>query len=92
MRKGITIQVSGKVQGVWYRGSTEYQAKSLGIVGFVENRPDGSVYVEAFGEESALTELVAWCHIGPKHAWVDEVVVQEIPIDPCQTTFLIRRS
>jgi acylphosphatase len=43
------ITVSGKVQGVWFRKSTQDKARELGLRGFVRNQPDGSVYIEASG-------------------------------------------
>lgn len=74
--KRIAIQVKGKVQGVFYRASTVTKAQQLGVMGFVRNEPDGSVYIEAEGDEGNLNELIAWCRIGPPRAFVDEVIVE----------------
>ncbi len=74
--KRIAIQVSGKVQGVFYRASTVTKAHQLDVKGFVRNEPDGSVYVEAEGDAEKLGELVAWCKIGPPRALVNEVIVE----------------
>jgi acylphosphatase len=74
--KRIAIQVKGKVQGVFYRASTVTKAQQLGVMGFVRNEPDGSVYIEAEGDEEKLNELVAWCKVGPPRARVDEVIVE----------------
>ena len=76
--KRISILVSGKVQGVFYRASTEKKAKEIGLTGFVRNEPDGKVYTEAQGTEEQLTEFVNWCKRGPDRARVDEVVTAEI--------------
>jgi len=70
------IKVIGKVQGVRFRASTQRNAHELGITGFVRNEPDGSVYIEAEGEENSLKQLVEWCHQGPKGAKVDKAVVE----------------
>jgi len=67
----------GKVQGVWYRGSTFREAKDLGLTGFVRNEPDGSVYVEMEGAESACQALLKWCRQGPPMARVSKVEVEE---------------
>lgn len=74
--KRISIRISGKVQGVFYRASTVTKAQQLGVNGFVRNEPDGSVYIEAEGNEDKLNELIAWCRVGPPRARVDEVAVE----------------
>lgn len=74
--KRISIHVRGKVQGVFYRASTVTKAQQLGVNGFVRNEPDGSVYMEAEGNEDKLNELIAWCRFGPPRARVDEVTVE----------------
>ncbi len=90
MSAGISVIIRGKVQGVWYRGSTRQKAQDLGIGGFVENRPDGSVYLEAFGTPEALRQLVDWCWQGPRHAVVEEVASQAIEYRAADD-FVIRR-
>jgi acylphosphatase len=69
------FKVTGKVQGVFYRDSMRQKAKLLGVQGFAENRPDGSVYAEAEGTPEALDELEAWCKEGPTTAEVQQVEV-----------------
>jgi acylphosphatase len=78
--KARIIKVSGKVQGVFYRASTKDQADALGILGFVRNEPDGSVYIEAEAEETAMNRFIDWCRQGPRMARVDrcEVLEKEI--------------
>ena len=73
MTKHFNITVSGKVQGVYYRASTKHKAEELGIVGFVKNQSDGSVYIEAEGEMPQLSALIDWCKMGPNHAKVENV-------------------
>jgi acylphosphatase len=75
--KHINVKITGRVQGVWYRGSTQRKARSLGLTGFVCNRSDGSVYLEAEGEEEALQALLNWCRQGPELASVEKVEVEE---------------
>lgn len=65
--------VSGKVQGVWFRASTQRQAQSLGLCGHAINLPDGRVEVLACGETRALSELEAWLWQGPPNAQVTDV-------------------
>jgi acylphosphatase len=77
MLKHYNVSVRGKVQGVFYRASTKEKADELGVKGFVENIPDGSVYLEAEAEQHLLDELVQWCKRGPQGAAVDNVEVNE---------------
>ncbi|MDH5633561.1 MAG: acylphosphatase [Gammaproteobacteria bacterium] len=70
--------VDGKVQGVFYRASTQQQAQRLGLTGWVRNRQDGRVELVACGNETALNELEAWLHEGPGHARVDSVIAESI--------------
>ena len=71
------IRVTGRVQGVWYRGWTVDQARSLGLSGWVRNRRDGSVEILAEGSDEAIAELVRRCHDGPPAARVERVEVEE---------------
>jgi acylphosphatase len=56
----LTIKIYGEVQGVGLRYETKVKADKLGIKGFVRNEPDGTVFVEAFGREEDLNELLGW--------------------------------
>ncbi len=65
--------VRGRVQGVWYRVSTQARARQLGLGGWVRNLPDGSVELVAEGPRADLDRLIAWCHEGPPAAAVTAV-------------------
>jgi acylphosphatase len=78
MIKRIRLQISGKVQGVWYRASTQQKAQELGLTGWVRNEPDGSVLAEAEGTANQLADFAAWCHQGPTHARVSGVAKTDI--------------
>lgn len=75
--KHYTIQVFGKVQGVFFRASTQDKASALGIVGLVKNEADGSVRIEAEGPEDKLQNLISWCRQGPPQATVEKVEYAE---------------
>lgn len=78
MAKSVSIRVSGKVQGVFYRASTKDKAEELNIKGFVRNEPDGTVYIEAEGEEENLERFITWCRQGPPLANVKDCQVNTI--------------
>ena len=79
-KKHLNIKVTGKVQGVFFRVSTKAVANQMGINGFVRNEKDGSVYLEAEGENFLLEELVNWCKEGPDGAKVENVEITESEI------------
>ena len=60
--------VSGQVQGVFFRASTETTARRLGLTGWVRNRRDGCVELVACGEAAPLKELEQWLWQGPPPA------------------------
>jgi acylphosphatase len=68
--------VTGRVQGVFYRASTQDTAHRLGLTGWVRNLENGSVELLACGEDEKLQELERWLWQGPPHAQVTQVVVQ----------------
>ena len=69
--------ISGRVQGVFFRASTEEVANKIGVKGWVRNTFDGKVEIVACGEPSQLEALESWLKIGPEYAEVKNVVVEE---------------
>lgn len=80
--KAISIRVSGKVQGVWFRKYTAEAAERLGIRGWVRNEPDGSVLIHAEAETEQLDAFLSWCHSGSPLSRVDRVAVEEAEEGP----------
>ncbi|WP_207421969.1 acylphosphatase [Desertivirga brevis] len=78
--KHYTIKVKGKVQGVFYRAATKAVADQLGVRGYVKNMDDGSVQIEAEGDDFALESFVEWCNEGPEKAVVESVDVIEAEV------------
>lgn len=78
---GIKANIQGRVQGVYFRKHTRKKALALGLLGWVQNEEDGSVSLEAFGEETALEQLKNWLKKGPILARVDKLQVDNIPFE-----------
>jgi len=64
---------------VFFRRTTLEEALRLGVAGWVRNRVDGRVELEAEGPEEAVEEFLRYCRRGPQHARVDELAVTERP-------------
>ena len=82
MLKTVSIIVSGKVQGVFYRQSTKELATALGVKGEVRNMPDDTVEIIATGTEEQIERLIKWCWSGPPKASVTDVIVEELALKP----------
>jgi len=74
----IHLQISGKVQGVYFRASAKEAAEQLGLTGWVKNSANGDVESVANGSEEKLAKFVEWCKMGPPGAKVVNVVVKNI--------------
>lgn len=75
-RARLRMVVSGRVQGVFFRGAAAGQARALGIVGYARNRDDGTVEIVAEGDRNALEILGAWAARGPTSARVEDVQIE----------------
>ena len=73
MQKSAEVKLFGKVQGVFFRDSAKKKADELKIKGYAQNKPDGTVLIEAQGEEEALDDFLEWCGQGPELARVDKI-------------------
>lgn len=80
MPQTISIVVTGKVQGVYFRHETRENAIALGLTGKVSNLPDGTVHIIATGSAESLDLLTAWCRQGPPTAVVTGIVIKNIPL------------
>ncbi len=72
----VRIRVYGIVQGVGFRYYTKMHADRLGVRGYVENKPDGSVEVVAEGPRDKVEALLDIVRRGPPAAVVERVDVE----------------
>lgn len=75
MNSRAYIIVTGKVQGVFFRMETFYQAKNENVMGWVRNRLDGRVEAIFEGPKENVEKMVEFCKKGPKGAIVNYIEV-----------------
>jgi acylphosphatase len=76
------VRITGRVQGVYFRGWTRSEAERLRLGGWVRNEYDGSVAALIAGTPEAIEEMLRLFHRGPLDARVDQVTVEEA--DPAE--------
>jgi acylphosphatase len=76
MKKAVIIKVYGRVQGVSFRHYTLSKANEFNITGFVKNKADGSVHIEAEGNPNDLETFVDWCRQGPGWSRITKIEKQ----------------
>ena len=66
----VRVRISGRTQGVWFRGWTVEEATARGVRGWVRNRRDGTVEALFAGAPDAVDGMVEACWWGPPAARV----------------------
>lgn len=80
MRK-VKMNVQGRVQGVGFRYMTKMVADQLGVTGTVKNEDDGSVTIEAIGNDDIIQKFIEEVKKSPSPSGrVKYVDVQEDPM------------
>ena len=87
----IKVLITGRVQGVWFRGWTVENARALDLDGWVQNRRDGTVQAVFSGPPDTVNEMLRRCDEGPPLAQVTEVKSQP-HTHTVDRGFRIRRS
>jgi len=88
--KALGVRVVGRVQGVWFRATTQEEAGRLGVDGWVRNTSQGDVEIFMQGDDAAVDKLLAWCHHGPPGARVMDVHVELAEPDHAIKGFTVR--
>ncbi|KGP72325.1 acylphosphatase [Pontibacillus yanchengensis] len=74
----VHLLVKGRVQGVGFRFSAQQKAKEFNITGWVRNRNDGSVEIEAEGQDEDMTSFIEAIKQGPSpYAKITDVDIDE---------------
>jgi len=73
--KCVRVQVSGTVQGVFFRDTVRSAADENGVTGWIRNCSDGRVEAVLEGDDDAVDSVVEVCRTGPDGARVHDVSV-----------------
>lgn len=69
----LDITITGKVQGVFFRATSKAVADQLGVKGTARNRTDGSVFIEAEGDDFSMELFLEFCRKGSDRSVVENV-------------------
>lgn len=90
----FSFEISGKVQGVYFRKYTHEKAIELGLRGWVMNTDNDTVVGVAEGVEDRVKEMQTWLRVkGSPRSRIDEAIfTNEKRIDThSHTTFQIKK-
>ena len=85
------VQCFGQVQRVGFRDTARRLARRQGLTGWAENRPDGSVVLEAQGGISQLRSFFMQLKSQP-HLHIEKADISILPIQSYERGFQVRSS
>ncbi|CAM3143498.1 acylphosphatase [Leuconostoc rapi] len=81
MKKSYQIKVYGRVQGVGFRWFTQNLAQEYHIVGWVQNKNDGTVDMKIQGDAIDVTSFLEKLKQGPgPYSHVEKIIKQSIAL------------
>lgn len=86
----VVVTVSGRVQGVGFRYTTQRVASGMGLDGWVRNRPDGTVEAWAQGGKEVVDRFLEFVEQGPPAARVTDIDTSVVAPDPGLSGFKVR--
>jgi len=72
----VHVWVTGRVQGVGFRAFVEYNARKIGVSGWVRNVGYETVEAVAEGTEAQIDQFLQIMKMGPRNAQIDECRVE----------------
>ncbi|MBC7744894.1 MAG: acylphosphatase [Flavobacterium sp.] len=90
--KHLNILVSGKVQGVFYRDTAKAVADQLGVKGTVINNTNGTVFIEAEGDDFSLEMFLEFCRKGSDRSEVENLETSEGELKNYRNFEVIRKK
>ena len=82
------FRFSGRVQGVGFRYTAQFEARSLSLSGWVKNCADGSVELEAQGDAGAIAALVKRLR-DDRFIRIESTECHSMPLEPSERGFRI---
>ncbi len=79
MNVSYIAHVSGKVQGVYFRASSQQMAIEYSLSGYAHNLADGDVELLICGEQENVDKMLDWLNHGPESADVKKVQTKQVP-------------
>ncbi|MGZ7109268.1 MAG: acylphosphatase [Methanobacterium sp.] len=84
------VIVSGRVQGVYFRGFTRNEAQKYDVKGWVRNLPDGRVEAILEGEKKEVDKVINSLNKGPSYSKVKDLNVDWLDYTDDFNAFQIR--
>ena len=78
MNVSYIAHLSGKVQGVYFRASSQQIAIEYGLSGYARNLADGDVEVLVCGEQNSVDKMLEWLTHGPPEATVNKMEKKQV--------------
>jgi acylphosphatase len=88
--KTVHLEISGKVQGVFFRASAQEIAKLHKISGWIRNTRDKRVEALITGAEKDIQRFIEWCKEGPDRALVEHVTITNMALQTFDKFEVIR--
>lgn len=79
MNVSYIAHISGRVQGVYFRASSQQQAIEYSLSGYARNLADGDVEVLLCGEQINIEKMLVWLAHGPEQADVTDIQHKKVP-------------
>jgi len=73
------VHISGTVQGVYFRASSQQQAIEFSLSGYARNLADGDVEVLLCGQQINIDKMLVWLGHGPEQAEVTDIQSKQVP-------------
>jgi acylphosphatase len=74
------VHISGTVQGVYFRASSQQQAIEHSLSGYARNLSGGDVEVLLCGQQANIDKMLVWLSHGPEQAEVTDIQSKQVPL------------